>query len=200
MSTDKTQDWNKPIAVVDPAGQVLSNRVTQLRKNNKLTLDELAAASGVSRSMLSQVERGQANPTLAVTFRIAQAFGISIGELVDQPWASSPIEVVHGDDANNLFRSDDECQIRTLSPLHMEKNIEFYEIRIAVGARLASAPHFEGTKELLTVTQGRARIICGDNSCQVAAGDSAHYRGDLQHCIENSGEQELLCYLVVTST
>jgi hypothetical protein len=34
----------------------------------------------------------------------------------------------------------------------------------------------------------------------VAAGDSAHYRGDLQHCIENSGEQELLCYLVVTST
>lgn len=119
MSSEKTKAGNK--TDIDPASQVLCNRVTELRKKNKLTLDQLAAASGVSRSMLSQIERGQANPTLAVTFRIAQAFGITIGELVDQPWASSTIEVVHGDDANNLFRSDEECQIRTLSPLHMEK-------------------------------------------------------------------------------
>ena len=62
----------------DPASQALSSRVTALRKKNKLTLDQLAAASGVSRSMLSQIERGQANPTLTVTFRIAQAFGMSI--------------------------------------------------------------------------------------------------------------------------
>lgn len=182
----------------DIAGQVLCNRVTELRKKSKLTLDQLAAASGVSRSMLSQIERGQANPTLAVTFRIAQAFGISIGELVDQPWSSSAIEVVHGDDPNNLFRSDDECQIRTLSPMHMEKNIEFYEIRLASKARLQSAPHFEGTRELLTVTQGQARIRAGDNDCSLRTGDSAHYRADLEHCIENSGRKELVCHLVVT--
>ncbi|MCZ6829801.1 MAG: XRE family transcriptional regulator [Gammaproteobacteria bacterium] len=183
----------------DPASQVLCSRVTELRKKHKLTLDQLAAASGVSRSMLSQIERGRANPTLAVTFRIAQAFGISIGELVDQPWASSTIEVVHGDDPSNLFRADAECQIRTLSPLHMEKNIEFYELRIAVGASLASAPHYEGTKELLTVTRGSARVISGDSDCQLGEGDSAHYRGDLAHSIENRGEGEMLCYLVVTS-
>ena len=105
----------------DPASHVLCNRVTELRKKHKLTLDQLASASGVSRSMLSQIERGQANPTLTVTFRIAQAFGMSIGELVDQPWQTSTIEVVHGEDKSNLFRADKECQIRTLSPLHMEK-------------------------------------------------------------------------------
>ncbi|MFT4608600.1 MAG: transcriptional regulator with XRE-family HTH domain, partial [Chitinophagales bacterium] len=65
----------------DLTNQVLQDRVTLLRKKNKLTLNQLASLSGVSRSMLSQIERGQANPTLAVTFRIAQAFGISIGEL-----------------------------------------------------------------------------------------------------------------------
>lgn len=184
---------------VDIASAVLCSRVTELRKKNKLTLDQLAAASGVSRSMLSQIERGQANPTLAVTFRIAQAFGISIGELVDQPWASTPIEVVHGDDSNNLFRSDDECQIRTLSPLHMEKNIEFYKLRIAPKAQLNSAPHYEGTKELLTVASGSARVVSGDTERSLAKGDSAHYRADLQHTIENCGKNELVCYLVVTS-
>ena len=177
----------------------MCNRVTQLRKNSKLTLDQLAAASGVSRSMLSQIERGQANPTLAVTFRIAQAFGISIGELVDQPGAASTIVVVSGADAANLFRCDEECQIRTLSPLHLEKNTEFYEIRIAAKAKLNSAAHFEGTRELLTVTRGQARIVSGDSDCNLGRGDSAHYRGDLPHCSENTGNEDLLCYLVVTN-
>ncbi len=54
----------------------LSTRVIELRKRRGLTLEQLAAASGVSRSMLSQIERGKANPTLAVTLRIAQAFDI----------------------------------------------------------------------------------------------------------------------------
>lgn len=183
----------------DLTGEVLCQRVTELRKGKGLTLDQLAAASGVSRSMLSQIERGQANPTLAVTFRIAQAFNMTIGELVDQPWSSSTIEVVHGEDPNNLFRSDDECRIRTLSPLHMEKNIEFYEIRIAAKSRLESAPHFQGTKELLTVTRGQARIVSGNSDCILRSGDSAHYRADLPHTIENPGDHELVCYLVVTS-
>ena len=178
----------------DAASTVLRARVTELRKKNKLTLDQLATSSGVSRSMLSQIERGQANPTLAVTFRIAQAFGISIGELVDQPWASATIEVVHGDDSNNLFRADDECQIRTLSPLHMEKNIEFYELRLAPQAQLASAAHYEGTKEILTVTKGSAEVTSGDTKRKLAEGDSAHYRADLQHTIENNGKDELLFY------
>ena len=69
-------------------GQALGSKVIELRKKHKLTLDQLAATSGVSRSMLSQIERGQANPTLTVTFRIAQAFHMSIGELVDQPCTS----------------------------------------------------------------------------------------------------------------
>ncbi len=201
MSDSKKATENKAAVQKgdDVASQVLCSRVTELRKKNKLTLDQLAAASGVSRSMLSQIERGQANPTLAVTFRIAQAFGISIGELVDQRWASSSIEVVHGDDPNNLFRADDECQIRTLSPLHMEKNIEFYELTLAPGSRLSSAPHFEGTKELLTVSQGRASIVSGDSVTELEIGDTAHYRADLAHRIENIGDVTLMCYLVVTS-
>jgi transcriptional regulator with XRE-family HTH domain len=182
----------------DYAGQVLCQRVTELRKKNKLTLMQLASLSGVSRSMLSQIERGQANPTLAVTFRIAQAFGMSIGELVEQTGNNPIIDIVHGEDPNNLFRSDTECQIRTLSPLHMEKNVEFYELRIAPKAELKSAAHFDGAKELFTVTQGTAKIQSSDSNCVLATGDSAHYRADLAHSIINNGDAELVGYLVVT--
>ncbi len=183
----------------DHTGQILCQRVAELRKNHDLTLDQLASSSGVSRSMLSQIERGQANPTLAVTFRIAQAFGITIGELVDQPWAAPSIDVVHGDDANNLFRSDDKCTIRTLSPLHLERSVEFYEIELAVGETLSSSAHFEGTRELLTIASGQAEIESGDTRRSLGKNDTASYRADLSHSISNVGKGRLICYLVVTS-
>ncbi|WP_258364176.1 helix-turn-helix domain-containing protein [Halomonas sp. LBP4] len=182
----------------DVGSQVLSSRVIELRKKRNLTLEQLAAASGVSRSMLSQIERGRANPTLAVTLRIAQAFGLNIGELVDQPWTASRIEIVRRDDASQMFRDDQECRIRTLSPLHLEKSVEFYELCLAPRARLHSAPHFEGTRELLTVTRGSARVQAGDNRCVLGPGDSAHYHADLEHTIENISDEELVGFLVVT--
>ena len=187
-----------PKPAIDPASQVLCERVTDLRQRNGFTLDQLAAASGVSRSMLSQIERGQANPTLAVTFRIAQAFGMSIGELVDDPAASSTIEVVHGNDPNNEFRADGKVRIRTLSPLHMEKSVEFYELAIAPGASLRSSPHFDGTRELLTIAAGAAYLSAGDTTRELGEGDSAHYRADVLHSITNKGAELLKAYLVVT--
>ncbi|MFT6387609.1 MAG: transcriptional regulator with XRE-family HTH domain [Cellvibrionaceae bacterium] len=159
---------------------------------------QLASLSGVSRSILNQIERGQANTTLAVAFRIAQGFGMSIGELVEQAGNNPIIDIVHGEDTNNLFRSDKECQIRTLSPLHMEKNVEFYELRIAPHAQLKSAAHFDGAKELFTVTQGSAKIESSNSNCLLSNGDSAHYRADLEHAIINNGDEELVGYLVVT--
>ena len=182
----------------DPTGRVLCERVTSLRQRHNYTLEQLAAASGVSRSMLSQIERGQANPTLAVTFRIAQAFDMSIGELVDDPSFSTSIEIVHGDDPKNVFRADSKCQIRTLSPLHLEKSVEFYEILIQPQTSLDSEAHFEGTCELFTVAEGVAVITTGSTVCKLGAGDSAHYRADSSHCIKNEATEPLKGYLVVT--
>ncbi len=187
-----------PTSASPTDGQLLCDRIIDLRKKRGLTLDQLASACGVSRSMLSQIERGRANPTLAVTLRIAQAFGLSIGDLVDQPWTASSIEVVRGNDATHLFRDDRECRIRTLSPLHLEKHVEFYELRIAPHASLRSAAHFEGTRELLTITRGQARLVAGDNECHLGAEDSAHYHADQEHCIVNESDEELLAFLVVT--
>lgn len=181
----------------DPSCQLLCERVLALRQQHNYTLDQLATASGVSRSMLSQIERGNANPTLAVTRRIAQAFGLSIGELVDDPSSAAAIDIVHGDDAANLFRADDECQIRTLSPLHMEKSVEFYELLLRPGAQLASAAHFDGTRELFTVAHGSAQISSAGTNSNLKSGDSAHYRADTEHAIVNTGKTDLRAYLVV---
>src|SRR5271157_2884941 len=99
----------------------LCRRLKELRVERGWSLDALSKACGVSRSMLSEIERNRANPTLVVLFRIAQAFGMSLGQLVDEPGATSAVDVIRAGDRAYHYRSDQDCQIRTLSPQHLEK-------------------------------------------------------------------------------
>ncbi len=171
-------------------------RLKTLRAERGWSLEQLADASGVSRSMLSQIERDQANPTLAVTLRIARAFAMTIGELVEDPDATSSLSVIRAGDRAYHFRSDKDCTIRTLSPLHLEKDVEFYEVQLRPGGELRSAAHFEGTREFLTVEKGRVRVESGGDSDLLERGDSASYRADVPHAVVNAGKTAALLFLV----
>ena len=131
-------------AAAEPTGRLLCSRVRELRRKRGWTLEQMSAACGVSRSMISEIERGGVNPTLAVACRIAQAFAMSLGELVDLPSVTQRIDVIRADDRTYHFRSDRYCRIRTLSPLHLEKSVEFYEIVLRPGGVLRSAPALRG--------------------------------------------------------
>src|SRR5574341_83960 len=111
----------KAAAPAEPADAIsrhLGTRVKQLRAERGWSLDALANASGVSRSMLSQIERERANPTLAVTLRIARAFGMSLGDLLMAPGASPRVTIIRAADKTFHYRSDRFVRIRTLSPLN----------------------------------------------------------------------------------
>lgn len=182
----------------DPIERLLCGRVRALRKKKGWTLEQLSAACGVSRSMLSEIERGNANPTLAVAFRIAGAFSMSLGDLVEAPAAPSRIDVIRADDRAYHYRSDKHVRIRTLSPLRLEKSVEYYEVTLAPGGVLSSSPHFEGARELLTVQQGAVRVTSGGESTDLGRGDSAHYPADVPHAIKNTSKEEAIVFLVVT--
>jgi transcriptional regulator with XRE-family HTH domain len=172
-------------------------RIRDLRQQRNWSLDVLSRASGVSRSMLSQIEREQANPTLAVTVKIASALGISMSELVEQVVPIHNIEVIRVEDRNSVFRSDANCSIRTLSPLHLEKDVEFYELTLHPDGALRSAPHFEGTREFLTVQKGKVSVTSDAETTELNKGDSASYRADVPHEIRNLSKAESLIFLVV---
>lgn len=173
-------------------------RVLMLRQEHNWSLEVLSEKSGVSRSMLSKIERGNVNPTLALTIRIARAFGLGLSELVqDQPEEVKGIHVIRSDDEQYHYRSDDHCRIKTLSPLHLEKEIEFYEMIISEGASLSNPGHYAGTREFISLTQGRLQISSDEDSEELCAGDSAGYRADCPHEIKNIGDREAKAFLVV---
>lgn len=197
MSTDSTTDEQASAASAEEVSRHVCRRIHQLRQDRGWSLDVLSRASGVSRSMLSQIERELANPTLAVTVRIASALGLSMAELVDQASPAPGIEVIRADDRSHIFRSDQNCSIRTLSPLHLEKDVEFYEVLLQPGGALRSAAHFEGTREFLTVQKGRVTVVSGDETTELNRSDSASYRADVPHEIRNGSRAAAQVFLVV---
>jgi quercetin dioxygenase-like cupin family protein len=147
--------------------------------------------------MLSQIEREQANPTLAVTVKIASAFGLTVADLVEQSHAAPNIQVIRANDRGHIFREDADCTIRTLSPLNLEKDVELYEVRLTAGGTLKSAAHFEGTREFLTVQKGVVRLLSDSEESILSKGDSASYKADVPHQIANDGRTEAIVFLVV---
>ena len=187
----------KAVAEVDGINENLGRRVKKLRADRGWSLDELAAASGVSRSMLSEIERERANPTLSVTYRIARAFGLTLQDLLESAAGASSIQLIRSNDRAQIFRADKLCQIRTLSPLNLEKDVEFYELRLPAGGALRSQAHVDGTREFLTVEEGTVSLESGTSTELLAKGDSATYRADVAHAIVNPGKRESIVFLVV---
>jgi transcriptional regulator with XRE-family HTH domain len=184
-------------ATADAINEDLGRRVKKLRGDRGWSLEELASASGVSRSMLSEIERQRANPTLSVTYRIARAFGLSLQDLLESADSASTIQTIRATDRAQIFRKDKQCQIRTLSPLNLEKDVEFYELRLPPNGALRSQPHVDGTREFLTVEEGEVELQSGNSSETLGKGDSATYRADVAHTIVNNGKKEAVLFLVV---
>lgn len=169
-----------------------------MRSQRGWSLEELAAVSGVSRSMLSQVERNETNPTVVVALAIAKALGVSLDDLAHEPDDSSPLEVIRGTDSQYVYRSDESCRIRTLSPLSAQRELEFYEVGLPPGGELRSAPHFTGTQEFLTVREGKVEVESGDRAVKLEPGDSVAYPADVAHAIINIGTEGVVVYLIDT--
>lgn len=182
------------------AGQppLISKNIQNERKNRKMSLDELAKRSGVSKSMLSQIEQDKTNPTLMTAWKIARALGLSIEDLMESD-GSSMIEVIRSSDAPVIYSEDKLCQIRINSPMHMTDSLELYHMIFKVGGKNISKPHFSKAEEFLTVIEGKLKVTSGDCTTILQKGDTARYMADVEHAIENVNKSGSEAYIVVWS-
>ena len=106
------------------------------------------------------------------------------------------MDVIRKTEEQFVFRDDDNCKIRTLSPLNLEKDVEFYEVTLHPQGRLESAAHFQGTREFLTVQSGSIEVQSGEVSVVLKKGDSVQYAADVDHSINNIGKRDAVIFLV----
>lgn len=165
----------------------LASRLKDERKDKGLSLDALAKLSGVSRSMLSQIERGQSSPTVASLWNLTRALEVDFAELLDEKAdAFGPIlDVVRGESTPVIHNKNARCLIRILSAPADVGDTEVYDIHFESGACLDSSPHSAGSVEALTVLEGSLSVTSDGQSENVATGDTIRYAADREHSIRS---------------
>ena len=170
----------------------------KLRLARGLTLEDLSRIAGVSKSMLSQIEREKANPTIAITWRLANALGVAIGELLSsETREAESIRVLEAHETPTLPGSHAGYTLRILGPMELAGKYEWYELTLAPGGELASQAHDPGTNEHLTVLHGAMEVEVGVSKRKVKTGGTARYPADQDHVLRNAGKTEAKALLVV---
>ncbi|MEM8631688.1 MAG: XRE family transcriptional regulator [Pseudomonadota bacterium] len=167
----------------DDIMEVLAQNLKAVRTEKGLSLDAVAKLSGVSRSMVSQIERGTSSPTVATLWNLTQALGVDFAGIIDAQSARPQIEILKADEAPTIAGHGQGCSIRILSPPETVGKHEVYELAFEKGGALESDPHDGGTREQLTVLSGTIEVTSGEESEMLGAGDTARYAADAPHAI-----------------
>jgi transcriptional regulator with XRE-family HTH domain len=177
----------------------VGDTLAALRQERALSLDELSRKAGVSKSMLSQIERAQANPTVAVVWRLAIALGVPMAELLgNAPSPALPSITLMTSHGTPALRSPDGlCELRILGPIELAGQFEWYELRIQAGGALESRAHEPGTSEHLTLVTGNLEVESGGEVQRIKVAETARYAADRPHAIRNTGRAVASAWLVV---
>lgn len=161
----------------------LPARLKQARLGQGLSLEAIAKLSGVSRSMVSQIERGESSPTIATLWNLTRALQVDFAGLLDGAPQVSRIELLRAQDVPAINNLGSGCRIRILSPPEEAGRHEVYDLYIAAGGALDSQPHARGAREHLTVIEGRISLRSGESAQVLNTSDTARYPADVNHCI-----------------
>ncbi len=176
--------------------QVVGNEIKRLRKLQGRTLEDLASASGVSAGLLSQVERGQGNPSFNTLVQVAHALGIPVARLVAGEQMTSP--VLRREDRRRLNLPQDELVVAELLTSRPDSALEVIRIVTEPGYTTQDTPFVHEGEEFGIVLEGTHAVNVGGVHYVLRAGDSISYDSTIPHWYENPGESTSVSLWVVT--
>ena len=168
----------------------VANRIRNWRKEKKLSLDELSRRASVSQGMLVEIEKGAANPSIAILCKLAAALGISVADIVNV--SSEPlVHVIEEAAIPVLWQGAQGGYARLLAGTAGPDMIELWQWEMQPGERFTSPGHPAGTFELLHVNEGVLTLKVDETVTQVNAGASAVAKTEAAHGYANEGDTVL---------
>lgn len=164
---------------------IISNNLKQIRDERKMSLDKVAEMTGVSKSMLGQIERGEANPTITTVWKIANGLKISFTSLINSQQPDTI--VINRSELQPLVEDNGRYRLFPFFPFEEGRRFEVYSAEIDPGGYLGAISHGDGTQEFITVFDGELTIRVNEEEYTIKAADSIRFRTDRPHVYHNSG-------------
>ncbi len=170
----------------------LGQNIKQLREARGFTQQQIARVAGIPRATLAHLESGAGNPTLAVLSAVADAFQVTLEELVATPRA--PLQLFPKDKLEKKMRGNVEVLKLLPDPI---PGMEIDRMTLPPRARMVGVPHTPGTREYLTCERGALVLVAAGERVSLREGDVVAFRGDQRHSYENAGGGVAVGYSVV---
>lgn len=171
---------------MDKLNLIIAQNLKKLREDRKLSLDNLSKLTGVSKSMLGQIERGEVNPTVSTVWKISNGLKISFTQLMSRPEAG--IEVVEKAEIQPLLEDDGKFRNYPVFPYDSTRRFETYLLEIDAGGYLSAEAHPKGTEEFITVFSGEITISVNNENFIIVEGNSIRFKADNTHEYKNTGK------------
>lgn len=180
---------------MDTMNIIVAKNIKRLREERKLSMEELAKLSGVSKSMLAQIERGDGNPTISTLWKISNGMKVPFNVLTVRP--EVPYEIVKTSEIQPIL--EDEGRVRNYCIFPDDENRRFavYYLELAPGSYWQSEPHLRGTEEFITVFGGTVEIKTDVQSFVAASGESVRFKGDTVHSYRNTGKEKVILHMIL---
>ncbi len=178
--------------------RIVGENLRAARRRQNHSLDTLARASGVSRAMLGQIETGKSVPTITLIWRVAEALGIPVTQIIAQKNEPSAV-LERAAAARVTLSSGGRYTIRTIANPNCQSDVQFLHARIAPGHKERVAASRQAAKINLFVSSGTVELTVGsDPPLRLGGGDAVFFPATFEHVLANPGDEESNLFLVVT--
>lgn len=179
---------------MDTLNGIIAENLRKLREEKKLSLDNVSKLSGVSKSMLGQIERCEVNPTVSTMWKIANGLKISFSQFISV--AEADVEIVDINSVDPLIEDEGRVKIYPVFTFDHLRRFEMYSLIMEKDGYLSTEPHLHGTQEFITVSSGSITVGLGDKEYTVSTGNSIRFKADVPHSYKNTSD--IPCSLSMT--
>lgn len=174
-------------------GKIIAHNLKRIRSERNLSQGQLADLAGISKVIISQIEKGDSNPTINTIWKLTGALGLPYTSLLEM----EEVRAVHikSKEASELV--EDGYHIFSYYPKNAERNFEIYRIEMDIGCDHSSIGHSTNSFEYVVVNEGTITIHVGENEYALEKNDALYFNGSLPHRYINSGAEKASATMVI---
>jgi transcriptional regulator with XRE-family HTH domain len=163
----------------------VGRNLKRMRDGLGLSLDKIAEMTGVSKSMLGQIERGETSPTITTLWKIANGLKVSFTSLTKEE--VPPVSLVYEQEITPMKADEGRYSLYPMFPFYPDRRFEIYSVKLEPGCIFHAEGHLKG-EEYVIVFHGQLNLTVNDQTYQITKGNGMKFVADAPHTYHNPGD------------
>lgn len=165
----------------------IADNLRTIREDRNLSLDQLSELTGVSKSMLRQIETGKSSPTIATIWKIANGLHVSFTALFREPVIQAEVRSFQGE--KPLTAASEHYRLYPLIPFDPRQPFETYYVEIDPGTVFPGEPHGGDVYEYVFVFRGRLKISVNSEVFEIGENEFLQFEANCPHTYQCLGRE-----------